>query len=75
MADFAPSADSSASPASRVSHSQEEPPFSLRERHAAGTPLAAPHHNDYFDVDERVIPLSIRIFAALALTAGDWNKQ
>ena len=43
MADFAPSADSSASPASRVSHSQEEPPFSLRERHAAGTPLAAPH--------------------------------
>ena len=40
-----------------------------------GMPLAAPHHNDYFDVDERVIPLSIRIFAALALTAGDWNKQ
>ena len=38
-----------------------------------GMPLSAPHHNDYFDVDERVIPLAIRIFAALALTAGDWK--
>ena len=40
-----------------------------------GMPLAAPHHNDYFDVDERVIPLAIRIFAELALTAGDWQKK
>ena len=39
-----------------------------------GMPLTAPHHNDYFDVDERVIPLAIRIFAQLALTAGDWRK-
>ena len=39
-----------------------------------GMPLAAPHHNDYFDVDERVIPLAARIFSTLALTAGDWNK-
>ena len=40
-----------------------------------GMPLPAPHHNDYFDVDERVIPLAIRIFAQLALTAGDWKAQ
>ena len=39
-----------------------------------GMPLSAPHHNDYFDVDERVIPLAIRIFAQLALTAGDWRQ-
>jgi aminobenzoyl-glutamate utilization protein A len=29
--------------------------------------LKAPHHNNYFDVDERVIPLAARIFATLAL--------
>ena len=39
-----------------------------------GMPLAAPHHNDYFDVDERVIPLAARIFVKLALAAGDWKK-
>ena len=39
-----------------------------------GMPLSAPHHNDYFDVDEEVIPLAIRIFTQLALTAGDWTK-
>ena len=39
-----------------------------------GMPLADPHHNDYFDVDERVIPLAARIFVKLALAAGDWKK-
>ena len=32
-----------------------------------GMPLKAAHHNDHFDVDESVIPLGARIFAALAL--------
>ena len=34
-------------------------------------PLKAPHHNDLFDVDERVIPLGARIFAGVALAAGE----
>ena len=34
-------------------------------------PLKAPHHNDFFDVDERVIPLAARIFASIALAAGE----
>ena len=34
-------------------------------------PLKAPHHNDFFDVDERVIPLGARIFAGVALAAGE----
>ena len=34
-------------------------------------PLKAPHHNDFFDVDERVIPLGARIFAGVALAAAD----
>lgn len=36
-----------------------------------GMPLTAPHHNNYFDVDERVIPLAARIFATLALSVGE----
>ena len=31
-------------------------------------PLKAPHHNGFFDIDERVIGLGARIFAQLALT-------
>ncbi len=34
-------------------------------------PLKAPHHNDFFDVDERVSPLGAKLFASLALAAGD----
>lgn len=34
-------------------------------------PLKAPHHNNYFDVDERVIGLGARIFATLALNAEE----
>lgn len=37
-------------------------------------PLKAPHHNDFFDVDERVIPLGARIFASVALAAADEVK-
>lgn len=40
-----------------------------------GMPLPAPHHNNYFDVAEPVIPLAARILAALALTAGDWTEN
>ena len=32
-----------------------------------GMPLTAPHHNGFFDVDERVIGLGARVFASLAL--------
>ena len=34
-------------------------------------PLKAPHHNNYFDVDERVIGLGARIFATLALNVEE----
>ena len=37
-------------------------------------PLKAPHHNDFFDVDERVIPLGARIFAGVALAAADEER-
>ena len=33
-------------------------------------PLKAPHHNGCFDVDEKVIPLAARIFAALVLSVS-----
>jgi len=36
-----------------------------------GMPLTAPHHNNYFDVDERVILLAARVFATLALAVGE----
>lgn len=36
-----------------------------------GMPLIAPHHNNYFDIDERVILLGARIFASLALELED----
>lgn len=36
-----------------------------------GMPLVAPHHNNYFDLDERVILLGARIFASLALELED----
>ena len=32
-----------------------------------GMPLIAPHHNNYFDIDERVMGIGARCFAALAL--------
>lgn len=32
-----------------------------------GTPIAAPHHNGQFDIDEAVIPLAARTLAELAL--------
>ena len=32
-----------------------------------GMPLTAPHHNSFFDVDERVILLAARVFASLAM--------
>ena len=34
-------------------------------------PLTAPHHNNYFDIDERVIGIGARSFAQLALSLGD----
>ena len=33
-------------------------------------PLVAPHHNSYFDIDERIIGIGARSFAQLALSAG-----
>ncbi len=36
-----------------------------------GMPLKAPHHNDFFDVDERVISIGAKLFASLALAAGE----
>ena len=33
-------------------------------------PLKAPHHNGCFDVDEKVIPLAARIFAALVFSVS-----
>jgi len=33
-------------------------------------PLKAPHHNDHFDIDEKVIGLATRCFAQLALQIG-----
>ena len=35
----------------------------------AAMPLTAPHHNDRFDVDERVIELGVRILGSLVLEA------
>lgn len=35
-----------------------------------GTHLAAPHHNNYFDIDERVIGLGARCLAQIALSLG-----
>lgn len=32
-----------------------------------GSPLVAPHHNNYFDLDERVLPIAARCFASLAM--------
>lgn len=32
-----------------------------------GMPLIAPHHNNYFDIDERVMGIGARCFASLAL--------
>lgn len=32
-----------------------------------GMPLIAPHHNNYFDIDEGVLLLGVRVFSALAL--------
>lgn len=34
-------------------------------------PLKAPHHNDHFDIDEKVIGLATRCFAQLALSIGN----
>jgi len=36
-----------------------------------GMPLVAPHHNSYFDVDERVIMLGAKSFAQLALSVEE----
>jgi len=36
-----------------------------------GMPLVAPHHNNYFDIDERVIGIGSRCFAQIALMIGD----
>jgi aminobenzoyl-glutamate utilization protein A len=36
-----------------------------------GMPLVAAHHNNYFDVDETVIPLAARAFATLAISLGE----
>lgn len=35
-----------------------------------GMPLVAPHHNNYFDIDEQVIGIGARSFAQLALSVG-----
>jgi len=35
-----------------------------------GMPLVAPHHNDHFDIDERVIGIGARCLAQLALGIG-----
>ena len=29
-------------------------------------PLVAPHHNNYFDIDENVIDLAIRVYTEIA---------
>ncbi len=34
-------------------------------------PLTAPHHNNYFDIDERVLGIGARSFARLALFVGN----
>ncbi|MGI6587008.1 MAG: amidohydrolase [Lutisporaceae bacterium] len=36
-----------------------------------GMPLVAPHHNNFFDIDERVIAIGARCFAQIALMIGD----
>lgn len=36
-----------------------------------GMPLVAPHHNNYFDLDERVLCIGARCFASLALEIED----
>ena len=38
-----------------------------------GFPLKAPHHNDFFDIDERVIGIGARAFASIALSLGEKN--
>ena len=35
-----------------------------------GMPLVAPHHNDHFDIDERVVGIGARCLAQLALKIG-----
>lgn len=35
-----------------------------------GMPLAAPHHNEDFDVDERVLMVGAKCLSALALESG-----
>lgn len=39
-----------------------------------GMPLVAAHHNNYFDLDERVIGLGARCLAQLALSMGDFKR-
>ena len=39
-----------------------------------GMPLTAPHHNEDFDVDERVLIVGARCLASLALESGERNK-
>lgn len=36
-----------------------------------GTPIAAPHHNSRFDIDEAVIPLTARLLAELVLRTAE----
>ncbi len=35
-----------------------------------GTPIAAPHHNGRFDIDESVVPTTARLLAELALATA-----
>lgn len=40
-----------------------------------GMPLIAPHHNNYFDIDERVIGIGARCLSQLALSLGRDSKN
>jgi len=38
-------------------------------------PLIAPHHNNYFDIDENVIDLAIRVYTEIALHIADFEGK
>ncbi len=38
-------------------------------------PLIAPHHNNYFDIDENVIDLAIRVYTEIALRIADFQNK
>ncbi len=37
-------------------------------------PLVAPHHNNYFDIDEKVIDLVIRVYTEIAMKIAEFGK-